>query len=76
MLVIGGGIIGWKWARVFHVRRPLDVVEVLDGLMSGVDRDLVKVWQTFNARRFDNVMLKTKTTKVEAVKEGLRCLRR
>jgi dihydrolipoamide dehydrogenase len=50
----------------------LDVVEMLDGLMAGADRDLVKAWQTFNARRFDNIMLKTKTTKVEAVKDGLR----
>jgi dihydrolipoamide dehydrogenase len=40
--------------------------------MMGADRDLVKVWQAFNARRFDNVMLKTRTTKVEAAKEGLK----
>src|SRR4029077_16507766 len=44
----------------------------LDGLMAGADRDVVKVWQTFNTRRFDNVMLRTKTTKVEAAKEGLK----
>src|SRR5262249_19189203 len=31
-----------------------------------------KVWQTFNARRFDNVMLKTRTTRVEAAREGLK----
>ena len=73
MLVIGGGIIGLEMGTVYSTfGARLDVVEVLDGLMSGVDRDLVKVWQTFNARRFDNVMLKTRTTKVEAVKEGLR----
>jgi dihydrolipoamide dehydrogenase len=39
----------------------IDVVEMLDGLMQGADRDLVKVWEKMNARRFDNVMLKTKT---------------
>ena len=73
MLVIGGGVIGLEMGTVYStLGARLDVVEVLDGLMSGVDRDLVKVWQTFNARRFDNVMLKTRTTKVEAVKEGLR----
>jgi dihydrolipoamide dehydrogenase len=73
MLVIGGGIIGLEMGTVYSTfGARLDVTEVLDGLMSGVDRDLVKVWQTFNARRFDNVMLKTRTTKVEAVKEGLR----
>jgi len=73
MLVIGGGIIGLEMGTVYStLGARLDVVEMLDGLMSGVDRDLVKVWQTFNAGRFDNVMLKTKTVKVEALKEGLR----
>ncbi|HET7766197.1 MAG TPA: dihydrolipoyl dehydrogenase [Burkholderiales bacterium] len=72
MLVIGGGIIGLEMGTVYStLGARLDVVEMLDGLMAGADRDLVKVWQTFNARRFDNVMLRTKTTKVEAVKEGL-----
>jgi dihydrolipoamide dehydrogenase len=73
MLVIGGGIIGLEMGTVYStLGARLDVVEMLDGLMAGADRDLVKVWQTFNARRFDNVMLRTKTTKVEAAKEGLR----
>jgi dihydrolipoyl dehydrogenase len=72
MLVIGGGIIGLEMGTVYStLGARLDVVEMLDGLMTGADRDLVKVWQVFNARRFDNVMLKTKTTKVEARKEGL-----
>ena len=73
MLVIGGGIIGLEMGTVYStLGARLDVVEMLDGLMAGADRDLVKAWQTFNARRFDNIMLKTKTTKVEAVKDGLR----
>ncbi|MFM9970836.1 MAG: FAD-dependent oxidoreductase, partial [Burkholderiales bacterium] len=49
----------------------LDVVEMLDALMTGADRDLVSVWQKFNAKRFDNIWLKTKTTKVEARADGL-----
>jgi len=73
LLVIGGGIIGLEMGTVYStLGARLDVVEMLDGLMAGADRDLVKVWQTFNARRFDNVMLKTRTAKVEALKEGLR----
>jgi len=40
--------------------------------MAGADRDLVKAWQAFNARRFDNVMLKTRAAKVDALKEGLK----
>jgi dihydrolipoamide dehydrogenase len=73
MLVIGGGIIGLEMGTVYStLGARLDVVEMLDGLMLGADRDLVKVWQAVNARRFDRIMLETKTTKVEARKEGLK----
>src|SRR5262245_53578830 len=73
MLVIGGGIIGLEMGTVYStLGARLDVVEMMDGLMLGADRDLVSVWQKFNATRFDKVMLKTKTTKVEAAKDGLR----
>jgi len=73
MLVIGGGIIGLEMGTVYStLGTRLDVVEMMDGLMLGADRDLVAVWQKFNAGRFDKVMLKSKTTKAEAVKEGIR----
>jgi dihydrolipoamide dehydrogenase len=73
MLVIGGGIIGLEMGTVYStLGARLDVVEMMDGLMLGADRDLVAVWQKFNAGRFDKVMLKTKTTKVDAAKDGLR----
>jgi dihydrolipoamide dehydrogenase len=73
MLVIGGGIIGLEMGTVYStLGTRLDVVEMMDGLMLGADRDLVNVWQKFNAPRFDKVMLKTRTTKVEAAKDGLR----
>ncbi|TAK87346.1 MAG: dihydrolipoyl dehydrogenase [Betaproteobacteria bacterium] len=73
MLVIGGGIIGLEMGTVYStLGARLDVVEMLDGLMLGVDRDLVAVWQKFNAARFDSIMLKTKTTKVEASSQGLK----
>ena len=61
MLVVGGGIIGLEMATVYStLGARVDVVEMLDGLMLGADRDLVKVWEKMNARRFDNVMLKTR----------------
>jgi dihydrolipoamide dehydrogenase len=73
MLVIGGGIIGLEMGTVYStLGTRLDVVEMMDGLMLGADRDLVAVWQKFNAPRFDKVMLNTKTTKAEAGKEGIR----
>ncbi len=72
MLVIGGGIIGLEMANVYSsLGARIDVVEMLDGLMAGADRDLVKVWEKFNAKRFDRVMLKTKTTAVEAKDDGI-----
>jgi dihydrolipoamide dehydrogenase len=73
MLVIGGGIIGLEMGTVYStLGARLDVVEMLDGLMPGADRDLVSVWQKFNARRFDRVMLKTRTAKAQALPEGIR----
>jgi dihydrolipoamide dehydrogenase len=73
MLVIGGGIIGLEMGTVYStLGTRLDVVEMLDTLMTGADRDLVAVWQKHNASRFDNVMLKTRTTKVEASSQGLK----
>ncbi len=73
MLVIGGGIIGLEMGTVYStLGARLDVVEMLDGLMLGADRDLVTVWQKFNAKRFDQIMLGTKTTQAEALKEGIR----
>jgi hypothetical protein len=49
----------------------LDVVEMMDGLMQGADRDLVKIWQKMNAKRFDNIMLKTKTVGAKATPAGI-----
>jgi dihydrolipoamide dehydrogenase len=72
MLVVGGGIIGLEMATVYStLGTRVDVVEMLDGLMQGADRDLVKVWEKFNAPRFDNVMLKTKTVGAKATKAGI-----
>ena len=73
MLVIGGGIIGMEMATVYStLGARLDVVEMLEGLMPGADRDLVKVWEKKNAPRFDKIMLKTKTVAAEALPEGIR----
>jgi len=73
MLIVGGGIIGLEMGSVYStLGARLDVVEMLDGLMQGADRDLVKVWQKMNAKRFDNIMLKTKTVGAEATKDGIR----
>ena len=73
MLVIGGGIIGLEMATVYStLGTRIDVVEMLDVMMAGADRDLVKVWEKKNAPRFDNVMLKTKTVSAEATLAGIK----
>ncbi|MBK7514560.1 MAG: dihydrolipoyl dehydrogenase [Betaproteobacteria bacterium] len=72
MLIVGGGIIGLEMGTVYStLGARLDVVEMLDGLMPGADRDLVKVWQKMNAKRFDHVMLKTKTVGASAEADGI-----
>ena len=72
MLILGGGIIGLEMGTVYStLGARLDVVEMMDGLMQGADRDLVKVWQKMNAPRFDNIMLKTKTVGAKATKAGI-----
>jgi len=72
MLVIGGGIIGLEMGTVYSsLGARLDVVEMLDGLMQGVDRDLFRVWEKMNKHRFDRIMLKTKTVSAEAKKDAI-----
>jgi dihydrolipoamide dehydrogenase len=72
MLVVGGGIIGLEMGTVYStLGARLDVVEMLDGLMPGADRDLVRVWEKVNKPRFDRVMLKTKTTAIDARKDAV-----
>ncbi|OGB70893.1 MAG: dihydrolipoyl dehydrogenase [Burkholderiales bacterium RIFOXYC12_FULL_65_23] len=73
MLIVGGGIIGLEMGTVYStLGARLDVVEMMDGLMQGADRDLVKIWQKMNAKRFDNIMLKTKTVGAQATPEGIK----
>jgi dihydrolipoamide dehydrogenase len=72
LLIVGGGIIGLEMGTVYStLGARLDVVEMLEGLMLGADRDLVKVWQKLNAPRFDNILLKTKTVSAEARSAGI-----
>ena len=73
MLIIGGGIIGLEMGTVYStLGARLDVVEMMDGLMQGADRDLVKVWEKMNKHRFDSIMLKTKTVGAQATPQGIK----
>ena len=73
LLVIGGGIIGLEMATVYHaLGSRINIVEMLDGLMAGADRDLVRPFQKRIAKQYDNIWLETRVTEVEALKKGLR----
>jgi dihydrolipoamide dehydrogenase len=73
MLVIGGGIIGLEMATVYHaLGSRITVVEMFDGLMLGADRDIVRPFQKRIEKRYDQILLNTKVTNVEAFEEGLK----
>jgi dihydrolipoamide dehydrogenase len=73
LLVIGGGIIGLEMATVYDaLGSKVSVVEMLDGLMPGADRDIVKPLQRRIEKRYEAILLKTKVVKLESLPEGLR----
>lgn len=73
MLILGGGIIGLEMACVYDaLGSKITVVEFMDQLMPGADKDMVKPLQTRIAKRYENIMLKTKVTAMEAQKKGLK----
>jgi dihydrolipoamide dehydrogenase len=73
MLVIGGGIIGLEMACVYEaLGAKVSVVELSDQLMPGADADLVKPLEKRLKARYEKIMLGTKSTKVEALPEGVR----
>ncbi len=73
MLVIGGGIIGLEMATVYEaLGSRITVVELMDGLMPGTDRDLVKVLQKRITARYENIYVKTGVTGVSAQSDGMR----
>jgi dihydrolipoamide dehydrogenase len=72
MLVLGGGIIGLEMATVYDaLGSKITVVELMDQLMPGTDRDMVAPLMKRIEKRYEKILLKTKVTAVEAKAEGL-----
>jgi dihydrolipoamide dehydrogenase len=72
LLVIGGGIIGLEMGTVYDaLGSKVSVVEFMDGLITGCDRDLVRPLQKRMDTRFQSIMLSTKVTKIEAKTDGI-----
>ncbi|EKD77077.1 MAG: hypothetical protein ACD_42C00487G0001, partial [uncultured bacterium] len=72
LLILGGGIIGLEMATVYHsLGSKISVVEMMDQLIPGADRDVVAPLHKRLEKRYESIMLKTRVTKVEAKKDGL-----
>jgi len=73
LLVIGGGIIGLEMATVYDaLGATISVVELMDSLIPGADKDVVRPLAKRIEKRYEKILLKTKVAKVEAQKEGLK----
>ena len=73
MLVLGGGIIGLEMACVYDaLGSAITVVELMDQLIPGADKDIVKPLHKRIEKRYESILLKTKVTAVEAQKKGLK----
>jgi dihydrolipoamide dehydrogenase len=73
MLIIGGGIIGLEMATVYDaLGSKITVVELMDGLIPGADKDVVRPLTKRIEKRYEKILLKTKVAKIEAQKDGLK----
>ena len=73
LLILGGGIIGLEMATVYDaLGSKISVVELMDQLIPGADKDMVKPLHTRIAKRYEAIYLKTRVIKIEALPEGLR----
>jgi dihydrolipoamide dehydrogenase len=72
LLVLGGGIIGLEMATVYDaLGSKISVIEMMDQLIPGVDRDIVAPLAKRVEKRYEKIRLKTKVTGVEAKEDGL-----
>ncbi|WOB25788.1 MULTISPECIES: dihydrolipoyl dehydrogenase [Xanthomonas] len=72
LLVVGGGIIGLEMATVYSaLGSKVTVVEFMDQLMPGADKDLVKPLADRLKKQGVEIHLKTKATDVKADKSGI-----
>ena len=73
LLVIGGGIIGLEMATVYDaLGSKITVVELMDSLIPGTDQDVIRPLAKRIEKRYEKILLKTRVTKIEAQKDGLK----
>jgi dihydrolipoamide dehydrogenase len=72
LLVVGGGIIGLEMACVYAALGvDVSVVELLDSLMPGTDKDLLRPFMKIIKQRYESIMVSTKVTKMRATTPGI-----
>ena len=72
LLILGGGVIGLEMATVYHaLGSKITVIELMDQLMPGADRDIVAPFAKRVEKRYEKILLETKVTAVEARPDGL-----
>jgi dihydrolipoamide dehydrogenase len=72
LLVIGGGYIGLELGSVYQaLGSKVSVVEMLDGLLPGADRDLVSHLSKRLKEKFESIMLNSKVVEMKEVKDGI-----
>ncbi len=73
LLVVGGGIIGLEMATVYEaLGSKVTVVELMDRIMLGADKDLVRPYEKRIRARYENIFLNTRVTGMEALKKGIK----
>ena len=73
LLIIGGGIIGLEMATVYDaLGSEITVVEFMDNLIPGCDKDLVRPLNKIISKRYKAIYLSTKVTEIKAQKSGLK----
>ncbi len=73
MLVIGGGIIGLEMATVYSaLGSKITVVEMLPNLVAGADKDIVKPYTNRIKKKYEDILMETRVTAVEATKAGMK----
>ena len=72
LLVVGGGIIGLEMACVYAaLGTEVSVVELMDSLMPGTDKDLLRPFMKVVKQRYSKIMLSTKVTNMRATTPGI-----
>ena len=73
LLVVGGGYIGLEMGTVYSaLGSRVSVVEMLDGLLPGADRDLVLPLHKRLEKKFESIMLKTSVESLKEESGGIR----